>query len=149
MREAAAEIEATAIVPAPPEEVFDFLSDLENHWRLVDRFVEVLSLEGEPADRAVVRPCGPLGGRRTVVPRVTALRSPRLIIGIAELGDGTRARVSWTLGGRLSETRVRLAAAGEHASAFDRMLLACGGRIWLERRFAFGLERLAQRFSGD
>jgi hypothetical protein len=30
---------------AIPEAVFEFLSDLENHWALTDRFVEVLELE--------------------------------------------------------------------------------------------------------
>jgi hypothetical protein len=147
VREAAGEIEAVALVPAAPEEVFDFLSDLANHWRLVDRFVEVLSLEGAPPDRAVVRLRGPLGVRRKVHTHVTAARSPRLIIGVAELGDGTRAIVSWTLAGRLGQTRVRLAAEIEHASGFDRLLLKLGGRVWLERRFAFGLERLAERFA--
>src|SRR4051812_21229754 len=147
MREAAGEIEATGIVPGPPEEVFDFLSDLANHWRLVDRFVEVLSLDG---DSAVVRLRGPLGVRRTVHTHVTAERSPRLIIGVAELPSGTRARVSWTLAGRMGQTRVRLAAEVEHAGPLDRLLLALGGRVWMRRRFSFGLERLAERFaSGD
>ena len=93
--EAAAEIEATALVPAPPEEVFEFLSDLSNHWRLVDRYVEVISLtgpDGGPPDSGVVRLRGPLGVRRTVHTRVTAAHSPRLIIGTAELGPGTRAK---------------------------------------------------------
>lgn len=140
MGEAAAEIEATGIVPAPPDEVFDFLSDLANHWRLVDRFVEVLSVDG---DAGVVRLRGPLGIRRTVRTRVTAARSPRLIIGVAELPSGTRARVSWTLAGRLGDTRVRLAAEIERAGAFDRLLLALGGRAWMRRRFRFGLDQLA------
>src|SRR5437763_14822224 len=133
VREAAGEIEAVALVPAPPEDVFEFLSDLANHWRLLDRNVDVLELDGSPADRAVVRLRGPMGVRRTVRTSVTAARNPRLIIGIAELGGSTRARVSWTLAGRLRETRVRLAAEVEHADAFDRALLACGGRVWLER----------------
>jgi hypothetical protein len=42
--EPTADIEAAALVPAPPEDVFAFLSDLRNHWRLADRFVEVLTL---------------------------------------------------------------------------------------------------------
>jgi uncharacterized protein YndB with AHSA1/START domain len=147
VREAAAEIEATALVPAPPEEVFEFLSDLENHWRLVDRLVEVVSLEGSPPDRAVVRLRGPLGLRRTVHTRVTASRSPRLLIGVAEMGE-TRALVSWTLAGRLGQTRVRLAAEVEHAAPLDRLLLALGGRAWMRRRFAFGLEQLAERYAG-
>ena len=144
MREAAGEIEARALVPAAPEEVFAFLSDLANHWRLLDTHVDVLELDGSAPPSAVVRLRGPLGVRRTVHTRVTAAREPRLIIGVAELGSGTRALVSWTLGARLGETRVRLAAEVEHASAFDRLVLALGGRVWLERRFAYGLERLAE-----
>jgi uncharacterized protein YndB with AHSA1/START domain len=147
VREAAGEIEAVSLVPASPEQVFDFLSDLSNHWRLLDTHVDVLELDGTPPDRAVVRLRGPLGVRRRVRTQVTAARSPRLIIGVAELGDGTRAIVSWTLAARLGETRVRLAAEVEHASRPDRLLLTLGGRVWLERRFAFGLERLAERFA--
>jgi uncharacterized protein YndB with AHSA1/START domain len=144
--EAAAEIEATALVPAPPDQVFEFLSDLSNHWRLVDRYVEVISLtgpDGGPPDSGVVRLRGPLGVRRTVHTRVTAAHSPRLIIGTAELGDGTRARVSWTLASRSGQTHVRLAAQVERAGPLDRLLLRLGGRKWLQQRFAFGLERLA------
>src|SRR4051794_34627204 len=96
VREAAGEIEAVALVPAAPEEVFAFLSDLANHWRLLDTHVDVLELDGLPPDRAVVRLRGPLGVRRTVRPQMTAARKPRLIIGVAELGAGTRALVSWT-----------------------------------------------------
>jgi carbon monoxide dehydrogenase subunit G len=143
VREAAGEIEAVALVPAAPEDVFAFLSDLANHWRLLDKQVDAVELDG---DRAVVRLRGPLGVRRTVRTRVTVAREPRLIIGIAELGTSTRARVSWTLAGRLGETRVRLAAEVEQAGTFDRILLAVGGRAWLERRFVYGLERLAERF---
>ena len=145
MPRAAAEIEATAVVDAPPDEVFDFLCDLGNHWRLVDRLVTVVSLEGDPPDRAVVRLHGPLGLRRTVHTHVTASRAPRLLIGVAEMGD-TRALVSWTLGAHRGRTRVRLAAEIQEASALDRLLLACGGRAWMRRRFGYGLTRLAERF---
>jgi uncharacterized protein YndB with AHSA1/START domain len=150
VREAAAEIKATAVVPATPEEVFDFLSDLANHWWLVDRYVDVIELrgtDGGPPDSALVRLKGPLGVHRTVNTRVTAMRSPRLIIGVAELGEGTRARVSWTLGRSGGETRVQLVAEVQHATTPDRLLLALGGRAWLSRRFAFGLGRLAERFA--
>jgi uncharacterized protein YndB with AHSA1/START domain len=146
VREAAAEIEATAVVDASPDEVFDFLRDLGNHWRLVDRLVTVVSIEGDPPDRAVVRLRGPLGLRRTVHTRVTASRAPRLLIGAAEMGE-TRALVSWTLAAHLGgHTRVRLAAEIQQAGALDRLLLACGGRVWMRRRFGFGLTRLAERF---
>jgi uncharacterized protein YndB with AHSA1/START domain len=149
VREAAGEIEAVALVAAAPEEVFEFLSDLANHWRLLDSQVDVQELDGTPPDRAVVRLRGPLGVRRTVRTHVTAARNPRLIIGVAELGDGTRARVSWTLAGRLGQTRVRLAAEVERADPLDRLLLALGGRVWLKRRFGFALERLAGRFASQ
>src|SRR4051812_41213146 len=102
-----ADIEAAALIPAPPEDVFEFLRDLSNHWRLTDRHLSVVQLNGE-GDGATVRLCGPLGVRRTVHTHVTATREPRLLIGIAQLDGGTRARVSWTLAGRMNQTRVRL-----------------------------------------
>jgi uncharacterized protein YndB with AHSA1/START domain len=145
-----ADIEAAALVPAPPEEVFAFLSDLRNHWRLADRFVEVVTLEssdGSQANGGQVRVRGPLGIRRTATTRVVAAREPRLIIGTAELPGGSRARVSWILAGRLGSTRVRLAADIERASAIDRALLALGGRWWLRRRFASTLERLGRELA--
>src|SRR2546423_5632385 len=144
VREAAGEIEAVALVPAAPEEVFAFLSELANHWLLLDTNVEVVEVDG---NNAVVKLRGPLGVRRTVLTRVTVAREPRLIIGIAELGESTRARVSWTLAGRLGDTRVRLAAEVEHADLLDRMVLALGGRRRAQRRFAYGLERLVERFT--
>src|ERR687886_2366634 len=144
--EPTADIEAAALVPAPPEDVFAFLTDLRNHWRLADRFVEVVTLEasdGVHADGGKVRVRGPLGLRRTATTRVVAARAPRLMIGTAELEGGTRARVSWVIAARLRSTRVRLAAEIERAGPLDRLLLALGGRWWLRRRFASTLERLA------
>lgn len=149
--EQTADIEAAALVPASPEDVYAFLSDLRNHWRLADRFVEVLTLEssdGGRADGGRVRVRGPLGIRRTVTTRVVAAREPRLMIGTAELASGTRARVSWTIAGRLGASRVRLAAELEGARPLDRVLLAAGGRWWMRRRFASTLERLAREL-GD
>jgi hypothetical protein len=142
-----ADIEAAALVQAPPEQVFEFLSELRNHWRLADRFVEVVTLDasdGGPADGGTVRLRGPLGLSRTATTRVAATRAPRLMIGTAELGGGTRARVSWTLAGRLGATRVRLAAEVERAGRLDRVLLALGGRWWLRRVFVATLKRLAE-----
>jgi uncharacterized protein YndB with AHSA1/START domain len=147
-----ADVEATALVPAAPEDVFEFLSDLRNHWRLADRFVEVLALDssaGGHEDGGTVRVRGPLGIGRTATTRVVATRAPRLIIGTAELGGGTRARVSWTLAGRLGATRVRLAAEVERAGGLDRVLLALGGRWWLRRVFAGALERLARELARE
>ena len=144
--EPTADIEAAALVPAPPEDVFTFLSDLRNHWRLADRFVEVVTLDasdGVHADGGQVRVRGPLGLRRTATTRDVAAKASRLLIGTAELPGGTRARVSWTLAGRLGATRVRLAAELERTTRLDRLLLALGGRWWLRRLFADALDRLA------
>jgi hypothetical protein len=147
----AADVEAAALVSAPPETVFGFLADLENHWRVADRFVEVLELNrpsDAPADGGTVRVRGPLGLRRTVVTRVVAAREPRLLIGTAEVRGGTRARVSWSLAGHLESTRVRLAVAVERATPLDRLMLRLGGRRWLERRFERTLENLAAEVEG-
>jgi hypothetical protein len=140
-------ISASGLVSAPPEEVFDFLSRLENHWRLVDRFVSVVSVDGAAA---VVRLRGPLGLRRTVRTRVTTAARPLSIVGVAELGRGTRARVTWTLAAAGTGTRVLLRAEVERARPLDRLLLGLGGREWMRRRLAGGLGRLAARYaSGD
>jgi uncharacterized protein YndB with AHSA1/START domain len=140
------DVEAVALVPAPPEEVFAFLCDLKNHWLLTDHKIEVVQINGGN-DGGVVRVQGPLGLSRTAHTRVTASREPRLLIGVAELEGGTRARVSWTLAGRMGQTRVRLAAEVEQARPLDRVLLALGGRAWMRRTFRRTLERLAERFA--
>jgi hypothetical protein len=139
------DVEAKGLVTAAPEDVFEFLTELPNHWLLASRFVEVVSLDGSDGGRVRLR--GPLGLRRTVVTRVVAVRPHRLMIGTAEIGSRTRARVSWTLAGRLGDTRVRLAADIERAGLVDRLLLALGGRAWLRRRFAGTLDRVVEVFA--
>ena len=73
------DVEAAALIPAAPEEVFAFLSDLGNHWRLADRFVEVVTLESSEvghADGGTVRVRGPLGLRRTATTRPASPARP-------------------------------------------------------------------------
>jgi hypothetical protein len=143
-------LEAARIVPAPPEEVFGFLSALENHWRLADRWIEVVSLGRSPAagtgaaDRGTVRIRGPLGVKRTAAVRVLAAQPVSSLVGTAELGDRTRARVSWVMEARGTATEVTLTAQVERAGVLDRALLALGGRAWIERRFGSVLDRLAE-----
>jgi len=131
--------------------VFDYLADLGNHWRIARRFVDVVDLDGPapraPADTGTIRLRGPLGVRRTARIKMTAARAPRLMIGTAEIGSRTRARVSWTLARRLHDTRVRLSAEVDDAGALDRAMLALGGRRWLERRFAETLSALAHELA--
>ncbi len=148
----APEIRAKQLVGASEGEVFDFLADLENHWLLADRFIEVLSLERGADGRALggrVRMRGPLGVRRTAATRVLAAERPQQMAGVAELGGETRASVTWTLTGSDDGTQVRLEAAVERTGRLDRLLLLLGGRSWLELRFAGVLERLADIFASS
>jgi uncharacterized protein YndB with AHSA1/START domain len=143
-------IAAEAIVPAPPQAVFGFLSNLENHWLLADRFIEVVTLErsaGEAVHGGTVRMHGPLGTRRTATTRVIDMTPISSMSGTAELSGGTRAHVSWTLTPAGGATRVHLAARVERASLPDRIVLATGGKAWLRRRFAAILATLARRFA--
>jgi hypothetical protein len=145
-------IAAERVITASPEDVFSFLRDLENHWQLADRFVEVVGLDRASPNGAVdggqVRIRGPIGLSRTATTRVLSSETGRAIRGSAELGDGTRARIEWRLVPDGGETRVVLGATVERASALDRLFLLAGGSIWLRRRFAKILEALSSRFSG-
>jgi hypothetical protein len=148
MREPILTIAAKDLVPASPESVFAFLSDLDDHWLLAGRFIEVVELEGPPGSRTGgrVRMRGPLGVRRTVTTDVAEIRNPGLIRGTARVGPTTEARVEWTLVAEAGETRVRLAAAVTRASLFDRAVLALGGAWWLRRRFRQILAVLVRHF---
>jgi Polyketide cyclase / dehydrase and lipid transport len=149
----AAAIQATTIVPAPQEEVFAYLSDLGNHWELADRFVDVLSLDrpaGDPAAPATggrVRVRGPLGITRTAATRVVAADDPNGMIGVARIGGRTAAVISWSLIDRGADTIASLRADVSALGHLDRLLLAAGGRAWLERRFASTVARLAELLS--
>jgi uncharacterized protein YndB with AHSA1/START domain len=140
-------IAASGIVPAPPTTVFAFLAELENHWLVADRWIHVVRLDGD-GDGGRVRIDGPLGLRRTAHTRVLRADPPRALEGRATLG-GTVARVRWELreqhGGA---TFVRLEAELERATPLDRLLLAAGGRAWLQRRFGATVVALARRFAG-
>jgi uncharacterized protein YndB with AHSA1/START domain len=145
-------IEAQGLVAAPPEEVFDYLARLDNHWRLMDESVEVLSLDGDGdagPDRALVRMHGPLGIGRVAHTRVVEAERPHLLRGVAEIGrrmDGgrrTEGEVQWRFEDEGGGTRVRLTATVTRAGVADRLLLALGGRAWMAARFRLALERLA------
>ena len=152
MRRPITPIAAERVVAAPAPAVFDFLSDLQNHWRLTDRFVEVLTIErspgSEPAHGGAVRIRGPLGFARIARTHVAETDPPHFIAGTAAVGRGTEALVRWTLNPVAATTRVRLEAVVERASRLDALLLAAGGRGWLERRFDSILATLARRLEG-
>jgi hypothetical protein len=140
-------IAATALVPVPAADVFALLSDLEEHWRLAGRWVRVLDLDQSPAaggrpDGGVVQVRGPFGlVHRTLRTRVVHAVANERVEGLAEAG-ATRAHVSWSLRSAGAGTEVRLEAVVEQATPLDRVLLACGGAWWLERRFARTIRRL-------
>jgi hypothetical protein len=147
-------IAAEGFVEAPREQVFEFLSRLENHWRLADPWIEVLSLDktpdapaDAPADRGRVRMRGPLGLSRIAATEVVAADPPSSLAGLARVGERTRAAVSWDLSTIGEATHVWLAAQVETASPLDRLILALGGRQWMRRRFELVLANLTERFA--
>jgi uncharacterized protein YndB with AHSA1/START domain len=142
-------IRAEGVVPAPREDVFAFLEDLENHWLITDRFVRVLSLDGPVGARTGgrVRIRAPLGLGRTAVIRAERVRRPEELIGSARVGEATRAQVRWTLHERGDETTVCLTAQLTAAGLADRILWAAGGRIWMRRRLERTLRGLSHRLA--
>ena len=127
--------EASSEVRAPVDEVFRFLADLGNHWRLASRWIEVVTLHpaGQRADSATVILSGPLGLARTVQTRVDQVTPPSAIRGHGTSGR-THADVSWTLAPATGATRVSVEVRLIRASLADRAIWLCFGRAWLARR---------------
>jgi hypothetical protein len=127
---------------AAPEAAYAFLADLDNHWRLIDRWAQIAGVSHDGLG-ATVRLRGPLGVRRTVRTRVLVASAPRELDGEARVGRRTVGRVHWSLTPEGDGTLVVLSATVPTASGVDRALLALGGRRWLRRRFAAALRQLA------
>ena len=115
-------VEASAVVPAAPEAVYGFLSDLRNHWLLADRFVALGGLEGGPhaPTGGRVRMKGPFGLSREAKTRVLAAEPPTrdrpgMLRGVAEIGAATVGHVGWTIEQAGSGSRV--SASVESASS--------------------------------
>jgi polyketide cyclase/dehydrase/lipid transport protein len=135
-------IEADGLVPAGREAVFAFLASLDRHWQLADRWIEVVSLDGDRGGRVRMR--GPLGVHRTATTRVVESRAPDYLHGTASMG-ATEGHVTWTLSeAGEGSTRVRLEASVVRARPLDRLLLAAGGRLWLRRRLRATIAALAR-----
>jgi hypothetical protein len=131
-------------VPTTPEVIFRFLSKLENHWALANRWIEVVELD-DGSGR--VRMHGPLGLRRTARTVVVDAQPDHVMHGTAELSGGTLARIAWELNEDAGGTAVRLSAEIERASLPDRVLFALGGGAWMRGRFEKILTTLAEQFS--
>ena len=124
----------------PPDAVFEFLSDLRNHWSLEPHFLE---LDAMNADGGVVRVKGPLGISRVARTYVDSAEHPSQLRGHAEIGRGTIGAVRWEITPVVPGTsHVRFSAVVERATAFDRVLLACGGRWWMKRIVVAAVARL-------
>jgi uncharacterized protein YndB with AHSA1/START domain len=140
-------VHAEREVAAPPDAVFAFLADLENHWALAAHWVEVRALDRVdhgPARGGRVRLHGPLGLRRTARTRLLELDAPARVAGTAEVGARTRAIVAWELeprgGGR--RTLVRVSTDVQRFGPVDRVLWALVGRRVMARGFPAVLARL-------
>lgn len=146
-------ISARAEVAASPERVFGYLARLENHWELTDGSVEVITLHhassSGPAIGGRLRLRGPIGIRRTVRIRVLETQPPNRLEGLAEVGDATAARVTWTLLAHQGGCVVGLSAAVLRTGRLDRILLALSGRRWVRACFRTALGRLAGRVGGE
>jgi hypothetical protein len=141
------EIAAEGVVDASTEAVFAFLSDLDKHWLLTDRSIELVRLDVRRGVRqgGTVRLLGPLALHRTASTRVLDVSPPHYIVGSAEIGRHTSALVSWTLSPRGNRTGVRWSATVVTLALPDRLLLAAGGERWLRARFAATIARLAKQ----
>jgi len=141
-------ISAQRHIAAPPERVFSFLADLESHWRLAGRWIEVEALEGPPGRRSGgrVRLRGPFGVGRTAETRITEISEGECVAGTAVMG-GTRGRVCWKLTPEASGTLVCLEATIDELEAGDAMLLHLGGRQWLSSRFGNTLVALEREMA--
>ena len=142
-------IRAHRLVRAERAEVFAFLADLENHWLIADRFVEVVELTGPPGARTGgrVRIRGPFGVQRVARTQVDFARPVDEMGGSAQIGEVTTAQVRWLLRAGDGGTAVTLAAQVERAGPRDRLLLTLGGRAWMRRRFATTLQTLDGRLA--
>jgi hypothetical protein len=134
-------VRASGHLPVAPERVYAFLADLDNHWRLIDRWAQIDGVSSDGLG-ATVRLSGPFGVRRTARTRVLAAVAPRELEGEARVGRRTVGRVHWSLRPDDDGTLVELSATVPQASRLDRALLGLGGRHWLRHRFAAALRQL-------
>lgn len=134
-------VSAQAQTATTPEQAFAFVSALENHWQIDDRYLRLERLPvGGYGGRIRIRT--PLGLARTAQTDLTTTVAPHLVGGTATVGARTRARVYWTIEPAAHGSHISLAADLLDVGPVDRLLLSLGGRWWLRRRFDRVLERL-------
>jgi uncharacterized protein YndB with AHSA1/START domain len=133
-------VSASGRLAQTPEDVFRFLTDLRNHWRLSPRFVELERLDSD-GDGARVRIRGPLGLGRSAHTRIEEAVEPSLLRGCAAVGPKTLGAIAWRIEPNGDGSRVTLSAEVVRASLVDRTILLLGGR----RHLASGLREAVQR----
>lgn len=121
------------MVDSTPERVYDFLARLENHFRLNDEYLRVEALRPDRRG-ATIKIRAPGGLRRTAHTEVTTALPPRRFGGTVTASTRTRAGAWWTIEPSAGRARVALEAEIFPRGVVDRVLLALGGRWWLERR---------------
>ena len=126
-------LRAEGVVEHSPEDVYRFLERLENHWRLNDEYLRVESLRPDRRG-ATITLRAPGGLRRTAHTEVTTALAPRQFGGTITPTTRTRAGAWWTIEPTGDGARVALQATIFPRGLVDRILLALGGRWWLERR---------------
>jgi hypothetical protein len=126
-------IRAEGTVTNTPEEVYAFLERLENHRLLGDEHLHMESLRDDRRG-ATISVRGPAGLRRTALTEVTTTQAPHRFGGTVTTTTNTRAGAWWTIEPNPLGARVSLNAAIAPRGIVDRVLLAVGGRRWLERR---------------
>lgn len=138
-----ATVSAERLLATAPEIVFAFLAELANHRQITDRYLRLQRLSADQRSASIVISV-PLGLYRTARTSLTSTCAPKWLVGTAAIGSRTRAQVRWNLEPCGDRTRVTLVATVLDAGGFDRLLLAFGGRWWLERRFESALVHLTR-----
>jgi hypothetical protein len=141
-------VSAGIVMPHPHERVYAFLADLENHQHLSDPHLQLHHLSpAHSGGRIVIR--GPLGVQRTADTTVTVREAPHEFGGIAVIGRRTLATVRWSIEPAAEGATVVIESVAARTSALDALLLALGGRRWLQRSFERVLIRLAEHLDGN
>ena len=138
---AARTIECEAIVRRPPEVVFDFLAELDNHWLIAGRR---LVSRRQPLPGGAVRvKFGPPGVRRWAISRIERAERPRLLEGTARTArsEGTTRWLLEPAGD--GATRVRFVQELRPRPLDDRLLVALAAP-WLRGQYRRALDRLSR-----
>jgi hypothetical protein len=142
-------LDATAVVSAPPSQVFEFLTDAMNQCWIADSCIDVIARAPHVAvTGAGIRLHGPGGVRRYGELRVLGSHAPDNVLSLIESESGARWFLFWEVapsgeevdGGRSSAVRLR--AIVRPSGLRDRLLLAAGGSRWLRGRAARALHEL-------